>query len=849
MPGNPWARLIAATGTAVTAHLKWMCRITSARPLRVLLVSLLCLLLATISILSTRFESDVFKLFPSQQGALRLFLDTLDWSGSAQEAYFLLEGEREPLLREGEAFAARLKALRVEGSPAFSKVVYRTYDPAEAASFADFIGYAVPLPQLFLAPEQARDYAARLAPQQMDSALKRAQAELASQAGMALRDIIVRDPLYLRDLILPRLKKGSQALDLDPDSPYFLSRDGRVLIIIAQTGRPVQDMEFARKLVAGINEARRGFTVKISCTGAHLSAVIDEATMKHDMLACIGSSLFVVLGLFFFTYRRVLPTLLIPLILLFGVALALGTASLFLPSIHIISFAFMSLIIGLGTDYSIHIYDRYYSERTAGKGVEAALESAVVGTGHGIFTAATTTAIAFLALMVSDVRALFELGLLVGLGVIFSMYATFFFLPPLLIFSERRFPAAAWRPLPGFGLAALWKLTRRVPLITVAVSLLLLVFLAWACRLVRFEGDLRNLQPKKSEAFLTQEKIEKHLSLSPKQMLVAVEGEDLDAVLARGSRVGDLLEGYRQKGELAAYSSLGQVLNDQQVQREVLGMLASSIGQSEPGADLRRALERNGFDPELFRPAIDGLAALKNGRPVASVEAVTRLAASPLRGVSERHLMKGGGRYHLLFYLYYRGAEFNQPLFLKDLAAIDPTARATSVDLVSQQLAGSVKRSFFWGFLLGGAVVLFLLVAHFRTLTGIFYSLYPVVGGVIAMLGMMALTGMGINFMNAMVLVTILGMGSDYGLHLAHRVTAGEEDDKCRQFVQASRAVLLSALTTIAGFGSLAFSDYGALASIGSATNYGVGATALLALASLPAFMAYLGRGNGREKA
>ena len=814
---------------------------SSTRPLRVLLVSLLCLLLAGLSILHTRFESDVFKLFPSRHGALRLFLDTLEWSGNAQEAYFLLEGAPEPLLREGEEFAARLKALQVEGAPAFTKVAYRIFDPGEAASFADFIGYAVARPQLFLPPEKERDYAARLRPRQMDSQLKLVQTELASEAGMALRDLVIRDPLDLRELILPRLKKASQALDLDPDSPYYLSRDGRVLIIIAQTARPVQDMEFARKLAAGINAARRGFTSKISCTGAHLSAVIDEATMKRDMLSCIISSLFVVLGMFFFTYRRVLPTLLIPLILLFGVALALGTAGLLLPSIHIISFAFMSLIIGLGTDYSIHIYDRYYSERAGGLGMEQALALAVVDTGHGIFTAALTTALPFLALMVSEVRALFELGLLVGLGVIFSMYATLFFLPPLLIFIEGRFPAAHWQPLPGFGLGALWKLSRRAPWCTSLVSLLLLAVLAGACSQIRFEGDLKNLQPKRSEAFLTQEKLATHLSLSPRQMLVALEGESLDAVLASGSRVGVLLEGYRRKGQLAAYSSLGQALNDQQTQRDVLASLASGLERRKPEADLRRALERNGFALELFRPALDGLGSLNQALPVSYAEAIARLDASPLRGVVDRHLMTAGGQYHLLCYLYYRGTEFKQQLFLAELAKVAPGARATSEDLVSAQLAGSVRRSFLWGFLLGGAVVLFLLVAHFKSLAGLVYSLYPVLGGVIAMLGLMALTGMRINFMNAMVLVTILGMGSDYGLHLAHRISGGQQEENCRQFIQAGRAVLLSALTTIAGFGSLAFSDYGALASIGSATNYGVGATALLALASLPALMLLLG--------
>ena len=844
MPKSPPTKMISALRRGVAAHLRWICRVSSTQPLRVFLVCLLFLLLAGFSILNTRFESDVFKLFPSRHGALRLFLDTLSWSGNAQEAYFLLEGEPEPLLREGEAFAARLKALRVGGAPAFTKVAYRTFDPAEAASFADFIGYAVSRPQLFLPPEKEPDYLARLQPKQMSAALQRAQTELASQAGMALRDIIIRDPLYLRDLIVPRLKQGSQALDLDPDSPYFLSRDGRVLIIIAQTARPVQDMDFARKLAGAINDARRGFSIRISCTGAHLSAVIDEATMKSDMRACIVSSLFVVLGLFYFTYRRVLPTLLIPVILLFGVALALGTASLLLPSVHIISFAFMSLIIGLGTDYSIHVYDRYYSERAAGRVVQEALELAVVDTGQGIFTAALTTAIPFLALMISDVRVLFELGLLVGLGVIFSMYATLFFLPPLLIFSERRFPCAVWRPLPGFGLAAIWRVTRRAPRRTAAISLVLIAILAGACSLIRFEGDLKNLQPRRSEAFLTQEKIAKHLSISPRQMLVAVEDADLDAVLARGGKVGALLEGYRRKGELTAYSSLGQVLNDRATQQEVGGMLSSGIGPSDPAADLRRALERNGFAAEQFLPALDGLAGLKEARPVPYSEALARLAASPLRGVVDRHLMKGDGRYHLLFYLYYRGAEFHQQQFLADLARVDPTARATSEDLVSHQLAVSVQRSFFWAFMLGGAIVLFLLVAHFKTLAGLFYCLYPVLGGVIGMLGLMALSGMRINFMNAMVLVTILGMGSDYGLHLAHRVSAQGEDEKGRQFVQAGRAVLLSALTTIAGFGSLAFSDYGALGSIGSATNYGVGATVLLALASLPAFMTFFRSGG-----
>jgi predicted RND superfamily exporter protein len=825
----------------VVYHLIWIWRVTTRFPLRILAISLLLLVPMLISIASIRFEFDIFRLFPSEKGALRLLLDSLEWTGSGQEAVFLLEGEKQRLIPAAELFAEKLKKLKVDGTPAFAKVSWRTLDPAEAKPFAEFIAFAVSRPELFVPPAAGAEFAARLTPDGMERALRRAATELASQTGMASRDLIAADPLGLRDLILPRLKEATQTLDLDPSSPYFLSRDGRVLVIIAEPARPVQDIVFARKLVAGINQARQGSAVTISCAGAHLSAVIDEAAMKRNIIACVSSSLLVVLGLFYLTYRRFLPTLLIPMVIFYGVVSALATAGLFLTSIHIISFAFTALIIGLGTDYSIHLYDRFYTERVRGVTTEEAIRLAVVETGHGVFTAAFTTALPFLALTISDVRALSELGLLVGLGVLFSFYATLFFLPPLLIVTERRFPRDAYRPLPSFGLGALWDVTiRHGRGLTLCSFLIVALFLAVTPQL-SFEGELKNLQPRQSEAMLTQDKIERHLSLSPKSLLVAVEGNDLDEVLARGTRVDAVAERYRQRGELTAWSSLGQFLNGPDQQRAVAEKLRNTYAETDPAGALRRALERNGFDPKAFGPAIAGLTRGTSTDTVKVREAVERLAASPFKGLLARHLIRNDTGWHLLSHLSYRGTAFHRDRFLAELAAVDPTARVTGVDLVSDQLSSSVKRSFGWGFLLGGVLVLILLLGHFESLAGIYASLFPVLAGTITMIGLLTLTGMKLNFMNAMVFVTILGMGSDYGLHIFHRIgIAGPEQRE--RFVQAGRAVLLSALTTIAGFGSLAFTDYGAMSSIGWATNYGIAATAFFSLVSLPAILALFRR-------
>lgn len=827
-------KIVSSSNALIRKHLQWVYSVTTTKPMTVFIACCLVFALSCVSISRIHFEADIFKLFP-KKGPLALFMDTIEWTGSAGNAYFLLEGDKQALIKEAEVFAGKLQNLTVDGSPAFSKVKYRIFDSAEAKPFADFIRYAVTRPQLFVAPVDIEQYQQLLKPGSVDLSLRKAKTELATPGSFS--DIIAADPLYLRDLILPRLKTASQALDLDTSSPYFLSRDGKVLIIIAEPSHPVTDIAFARKLVAGINEARTGATVKISCAGAHLSAVTDEAIMKDNVITGLLSTLVVVLALFFASYRRVLPTLLIPLILVCGVVLAVGTAGLFYATISIISFAFTSLIVGLGTDYSIHLYDRFHFERSHGKTTDESLRLATVDTGHAIFTAALTTAFPFLALVVSDVRALAELGLLVGLGVIFSLYATFFFLPPLLIFMERKFPLKEYKPLPGFCLGSFWKIGRRHWRPNIALSVLTVAGLLFAASNISFESELKNMQPRSSEAFMAQEKVEQHLSISPKQMIVAVEGKDLADVLSRGSKVDMLARQLQQRGEIVSYASLGQVINVPDTQQLLVKALTTGLGNSKLQAALENSLLQQGFALEPFQDYLQSLASLSHPRILSVSDGIAHMSESPFRGIVERHLTHNASGYHLLTYLNYRGPEFKQAAFITALQGVDPLSRATSVDLVSEQLTDSVRHSFVWALLIGGAIVFLLLVSHFNDPVGIFCSLFPVFSGVIAMLGLMALCGMRLNFMNVMVLVTILGMGSDYGLHLAHRVRNCGEEEYQGRFIQSGRAVLLSAITTIAGFGSLALTDYGALASIGWATNFGIAATTLFTLVTLPAFM------------
>lgn len=826
-PGQALNRLI-------TAHLAWIDRCTRKSPRLVLACILGAVLFSVISVVNIRFETDIFRLFPADRPALRLLLDSLEWSGGARDAYFLLEGEREQLTAEAERFAARLKGAQVEGKPAFKRVVYRLYDEDEARSFIELISFAAAHPAAFVPPDKAEELARRLSPAAVSDALSGLTATIAGSVGGLGSQMAIADPLGLKELILPRLKAGSQALDLDPDSPYFLSRDGRVLIIIAEPVQPMQNMAFARKLVAAINEAREGSTVKISCAGAHISAVIDEAAMKRNIQGCILSSLVVVLGLFYFTYRRLLLTLLIPVNIVVGVLLAMGLAGLLLPSIHIISFAFMALIIGLGADYSIHLYDRYHAERAAVRSSDEALGLVVLDTGHGLFTTSLTTALPFFVLTISDVRALSELGLLVGLGVICTLYATILIMPLSLRLTER--PERVYRQLPGFGLGWLWCFTGQHAKKIVALSAMILLMLATAATRTSFDSELKNLQPRHSEAFHAQELIEAHLNLAPRHLLLAVDDTTLEAVLARTAEVEAFVAETVRTSQGSSWSALGQAVNNAKQQHKLL----SQLGQPLSAAILEEQLSRHGFSSEAFK---DYLAQISGGSLNSVVDdkaVLERLSVSPLRGIVERHLAQDRAGWHGLVYLHYHPDKLDLKQFTAALAKLDPKVRFTGMEPVSRELLAAVRDSFAIAVVIGGALVLFLLLAHFRDSIGIFASLGPVVMGTVAMLGIMALVGMKLNFMNAMVLVTIVGMGSDYGLHIRHQLIQGGLAEQQDRFVQVARSVLLSALTTIAGFGSLALTDYGAMSSMGWATNFGIGFTALAALVVLPAVLQLL---------
>ena len=160
-------------------------------------------------------------------------------------------------------------------------------------------------------------------------------------------------------------------------------------------------------------------------------------------------------------------------------------------------------------------------------------------------------------------------------------------------------------------------------------------------------------------------------------------------------------------------------------------------------------------------------------------------------------------------------------------------SRLKGVQLVSQtrfgELVGKALVKDFFHFLLRAClVVILLLVFLFRRPGKVLYALVPVATGLAFMFGVMGCLGIGFNLFNIVATIMIIGLGVDYGIFVVCRLSEGYDH-------ATDRAIFVSGLTTLAGFGALVLARHPALHSIGISVCLGICAAIPSALLVIPA--------------
>jgi hopanoid biosynthesis associated RND transporter like protein HpnN len=684
---------------------------------------------------------------------------------------------------------------------------------------------------------------------------------------------------------------------------YITFGAGRIYLVTAQA--PTEELNGdavvrLRQLVAETSVEVPGLNVGL--TGEPVLELDEMAQSQKDTTVAGIVSLVLSALIFIYGYQETGRPIKATLCLIIGLGYTLAFATFTIGHLNILTITFVPILIGLAIDYGVHLISRYEEELRRGRNAEAALTKAMVFTGQGIFTGAFTTAGAFLAMGLTDFKGIQEMGIICGGGLLVCLIPMLTMLPVLLLRGHQNIIDHDHAGL-AEKRARIENLWLQRPALVVGITLALCALAATQLRKVYFDYNLLNMQ----SAGLPAVEFEKDLisatntapnqtNASPKSVLyaavvatnlqqaVALEQQltNLPVVASVDSMAKFLAEDSTRK--LAMIGSLKQEIgsihfpdpdpqpvNLTELSRTLyyafgyFGAAADQVEKDDPALskqltalcdvieDLRKELFRGDeagaatnaiklaeFQRALFNDVGETFRALQtqDNRAPLRIEDLPAALRDRFVGVTGKHLLMVNPKKDIW-------NRENQREFLQQLERIDPDVTGTPVQLYHYtDLLKSSYEEAAWYSLGAIAILVFL---HFRSLSSVVLSLLPVAVGSLWLGGLMGWLHVPLNPANIMTLPLVIGIGVTNGIHILNRFA--EEQTPNILARSTGKAVLVSGLTAMAGFGSLMLARHQGIHSLGCVMTVGLATCMIAGLTFLPALLNLLLRSRaGKEQ-
>lgn len=609
--------------------------------------------------------------------------------------------------------------------------------------------------------------------------------------------------------------------------------------------------------------------VKVRLTGSAALAEDELKSVEQSMGIANLLSLLVVAALLFQAFRSGRLAFAAVVALVVGLVWTAAFAQFAIGTFNLISVAFAVLFIGLSVDFGIHFGLRYREGLDAALAHDEALRSAASGVGGALTLCAVSAAVAFYSFLPTDYRGLAELGLIAGTGMFFAFFANLTVLPAVasLLPPPPRVPAAD--PETGFE-AAVVRHARPV----VAGAALLALGCAALLPKAYFDFDPLNLKDPETESVAAVLDLMKDERTSPRSIdILAKNREAAQALAVR----------LRALPEVASAVTLADYLpKDQDEKLEILSSLGMFLLPSLASAE-RRAPPDAAEMAELFADLQTQAHRLAEG-PDAKLHPAARRLLKALEGLprarddlpefQDRLLSGLPGRLRDLRTALDAGTVSldDLPPSLRDreiakdgrtkvtvkakedlqdrealkrfVAAVRAVASgATGTPVVILEAGNTVVGSFLEAGGIAVSIIGLLLVLLMRRLRDVLLVFAPLVLAGLMTAAVTVLLGTPFNFANLIVLPLLFGLGVAGSIYLVlrGRINGGAASALA---TSTPRAVLYSALTTIASFGSLALSTHPGMASMGVLLTVSIACSLFSTLIFLPALAVATRRGG-----
>jgi hopanoid biosynthesis associated RND transporter like protein HpnN len=662
---------------------------------------------------------------------------------------------------------------------------------------------------------------------------------------------------------------------------------GRIRILVAQAaGDDIAGDAVGRlrELVGETKSEVPGLNVGI--TGGPVLDYDQMNQSQRDTTVASIVSLVICALIFIYGYNETGRPVKATVCLIVGLAYTLAFATVTVGHLNILTVTFVPILIGLAIDFGVHLVTRYEEELRHGKTEQEALTKAMMFTGQGIITGALTTAGAFAAMAFTDFKGISEMGIICGGGLMVCLIPMLTALPALLLRGRQN--VIDHEIHEDEKRARIENIWLQRPVLVAAVIGVICVLAASQLHKIYFDYNLLDLQSAGLPAVEYEQKLFNASDRSP--LYCAVVANSLAEAVALEQRI-QALPTVATNG----VDSIADALQEDQSEKlRVIGQIKEEIAPLQFSPPDLRPVDLYSLSLTLY--SLGGYlgnaqeAVVKDDPELAKEFATLRAATVSLRQtmlagdatVLAEHAEKLGAFQQALFndisetFSMLQQQDNSAPLavenlpatlrdrfvgangkfllqvypkedvrdrdkqekFVKEMRTIDPNVTGEPVQLYEYTTV--LKDSYITAAWYSLGAIAFMVLVHFRSLLAVILALIPVGIGTLWLAGLMGRLGVPFNPANIMTLPLVIGIGVTNGIHILNRYA--EERTPGILARSTGKAVLVSGLTAIAGFGSLVLAKHRGIHSLGVIMSIGIGTCMIAGLTFLPAMLNLLGR-------
>jgi len=784
-------------------------------------VTMLTAVCIAILVTSLRLDSEVFNVlpgrFPSVQG-LKIYDHDFEQTRQLTFALVCQPNDVDKLDDFAPVFAERLRQQPwcervLSGSPM-----------ATPEGIRDLQSMAVPLllnlePKVFdetmsiLQPDKIRERLHRLR-QQIEAGSPRPQFELSF------------DPL---GLIAPALKPFAESTIIEQEQP-LTSPDRTMRIFLAVTNQTSLSAFECQRLMRQVNAFRQtagqgwtGSSLQILVTGRPAFVSEISLSMRYDVVATLLGSILLVGAIFFAGFRRWLPLVGMAFCLLVSCLIALTFGQLFFGRLSMVSVGFCAILVGLGVDFAILTVGRYDQARTDGEPHQQAIATSVAKLGRAVFFGALTTAVGFLALVLSGAMSFSQLGVLIAIGIFVAglLMCSILF----LFVRERQARVHHDWLFKIVGNYVRWIVRKPAPMLILSAAFLLLLTVIGFSPVppLHFQASTRSLQPKNIRASRALEEIMHKMPVRWEPILAIVRAVNPQELHDYWQKISARLRELQAAGKIKSFSTPAALCaspNWMRANRERL----KAVNFQATRETLDQTLDAEGFSRDSFAPAFTLLDDLQH------------FADSNVPLPDWRTQLPASSSWWFLVDRYFARDPLLTTGFVMTNQPVTTHAQSQELgnDLTvpgvpmiisgwSYALADLQPWSHHQLLIISALMAIFdvsLLALLYRDLRLWLIQVITLAFGIGAMIASMKLLHIDLNLLNVLSFRLVLAIGVDYGIYVVLVWQKAREIE--HDVAGVVKPVLLAGLTAVSGFGSLALARNPALTGLGIACAIGI---------------------------